>query len=94
MVISYVVTDKQIAEYPSSIDSEKWCTCIDGALTKDNYIASIKKGGFDNVEVLDEKIYTEGDQVDNRRISSLVIKAVKEYCVIIKIVITNEIFFY
>jgi len=78
MVISDLVTDKQIAEDPSSIDPEKWCSCIDGALTKDNYIASIKKGGFENVEVLDEKIYTEGDRVDNRRISSLVIKAVKD----------------
>ena len=78
MVISDLVTDKQIAEDPSSIDPEKWCSCIDGALTKDNYIASIKKGGFGIVEVLDEKIYAEGDQVDNRKITSLVIKAVKE----------------
>jgi arsenite methyltransferase len=77
MVISDLVTDKQIAEDTSSIDTDKWCSCIDGALTKENYIASIKKGGFDIVEVLDEKLYTEGDQVDNRRISSLVIKAVK-----------------
>ena len=77
MVISDLVTDKQIVEDPASIDPDKWCDCIDGALTKDNYIASIKKGGFNNVEVLDEKLYTEGDQVDNRRISSLVIKAVK-----------------
>ena len=76
MVISDLVTDKQIET--SSIDPEKWCSCIDGALTKQNYIASIKKGGFENVEVLDEKLYTEGDQVDNRRITSLVIKAVKE----------------
>ena len=78
MVISDLVTDKQIAEDTSSIDPEKRCSCIDGALTKDNYIASIKKGGFGNVEVLDEKLYIEGDQVDNRRISSLVIKAVKD----------------
>jgi len=78
MVISDLVTDRQIAENTSLVDPEKWCDCIDGALTKDNYIASIKKGGFENVEVLDEKIYTEGDHVDNRRISSLVIKAVKE----------------
>jgi ubiquinone/menaquinone biosynthesis C-methylase UbiE len=77
MVISDLVTDKQIAEDTSSIDPDKWCDCIDGALTKENYIASIKKGGFDIVEVLDEKIYTDGDQVDNRKISSLVIKAVK-----------------
>ena len=77
MVISDLVTDKQI-ENAESIDPDKWCDCIDGALTKENYIASIKKGGFAIVEVLDEKIYTEGDQVDNRRITSLVIKAVKE----------------
>jgi ubiquinone/menaquinone biosynthesis C-methylase UbiE len=78
MVISDLVTDKQIAGDPSLVDPDKWCSCIDGALTKENYIASIKKGGFDLVEVLDEKRYTEGDQVDNRKITSLVIKAVKE----------------
>jgi arsenite methyltransferase len=77
MIISDLVTDNQI-EDPSSIDSDKWCSCIDGALTKENYIASIKKGGFDTVEVLDEKTYTEGDHVDNRKITSLVIKAVKQ----------------
>jgi ubiquinone/menaquinone biosynthesis C-methylase UbiE len=77
MIISDLVTDKQIADDPSAIDPDKWCDCIDGALTKENYVASIKKGGFDTVEVLDEKVYTEGDHVDNRRITSLVIKAVK-----------------
>lgn len=78
MIISDLVTDKQIAEDPSSIDPDKWCSCIDGALTKENYIASIKKGGFGTVEVLDDRVYTEGDRVDSRRISSLVIKAVKQ----------------
>jgi ubiquinone/menaquinone biosynthesis C-methylase UbiE len=77
MVISDLVTDKQI-EDQSSIDPDKWCNCIDGALTKENYIASIKKGGFDTVEVLEEKTYTEGDQVNNRKITSLVIMAVKK----------------
>jgi arsenite methyltransferase len=47
-------------------------------LTSQNYIASIRKGGFDKIEVLDEKVYTEGDETDNRKITSLVIKAVKE----------------
>src|ERR671918_99739 len=78
MVISDLVTDKQIADDATSIDPDKWCDCIDGALTKENYIASIKKGGFDDVEVLDEKLFKDGDQVDNRKISSIVIKAVKE----------------
>jgi arsenite methyltransferase len=77
MVISDLVTDKQIAEDISSVDSDKWCSCIDGALTKENYVNSIKKAGFDTVEVLNEKIYTEGEHVDNRKITSLVIKAAK-----------------
>jgi arsenite methyltransferase len=77
MVISDLVTDRQIAEDASSIDPDKWCSCIDGALTKEYYIESIKNGGFDSVEVLDEKLYTDGDHVDNRRITSLVVKAVK-----------------
>ena len=78
MVISDLVTDRQIVDDPSSIDPDKWCNCIDGALTMENYVASIKMGGFGIVEVLDENHYTEGDQIDNRRINSLVIKAVKE----------------
>ena len=76
-VISDLVTDKQIANDISLIDPDQWCSCIDGALTRENYIASIKKGGFDTAEVLDEKIYAEGDHVDNRKITSLVVKAVK-----------------
>ena len=68
MVISDLVTDKQIAEDTSLINPDQWCSCIDGALTKENYIASIKKGGFENVEMLEEKIYIEGHQIDNRRL--------------------------
>jgi SAM-dependent methyltransferase len=77
MVISDLVTDKEVDS--DSIDSEKWCSCIDGALTKENYLNSIRKAGFTNIEVLDDKRYIEGDQVNNgQKISSLVIKAVKE----------------
>ena len=77
MVISDLVTDKEVQT--DSIDSEKWCNCIDGTLTKEHYIESIKKAGFTNIEVLDDKQYIEGDQVhDGRSISSLVIKAAKE----------------
>lgn len=76
MLISDLVTDREIAE--DSINPEKWCTCIDGALTKEKYLDSIRQGGFQTVEVLEERPYID-DQVDNekRRISSLVIKAVK-----------------
>src|ERR671921_352281 len=66
MVISDLVTDKEVQS--DSIDSEKWCSCIDGALTKENYLNSIRKAGFTNIEVLDDKFYIEeGDQVNDSR---------------------------
>ncbi len=55
MVISDLVTDKEVET--DSIDSEKWCSCIDGALTKENYLNSIRKAGFTNIEVLGDKCY-------------------------------------
>ncbi|MBA3977814.1 MAG: arsenite methyltransferase [Nitrosopumilus sp.] len=77
MVISDLVTSKEIGE--KSINSENWCSCIDGALTKDNYVDAIRKAGFTNVEVLDEKPYIEMENSDDggRKITSLVVKAIK-----------------
>src|ERR671910_2824630 len=46
MVISDLVTDAEIA--PIHADLEKWCSCIDGALTKEHYIESIRQAGFEN----------------------------------------------
>ena len=77
MVISDLVTDKEVQS--DSIDSEKWCSCVDGALTKENYLNSIRKAGFTNIEVVDDKLYIEReDQVNGRKINSMVINAVKE----------------
>ena len=82
MVISDLVTEKEVQE--NSVDSEKWCSCIDGALTKENYLEIIRKAGFRNPEILEEKLYTQDqqdgkeDKVDNRKISSIVVKAVKD----------------
>lgn len=85
MVISDLVTDKEIAI--DSIDAESWCSCIDGALTKDNYIQSMREAGFKNIEILDEKPYLEIKQQEpkqnqeyegRRKITSLTIKAIKE----------------
>ena len=76
MVISDLVTDKEVGL--ESANSDKWCSCIDGALTKANYIDSIRKAGFKNIEILKEMPYMEGDQLnEGRKITSLVIKAVK-----------------
>jgi arsenite methyltransferase len=80
MVISDLVTDKEVRG--DSVDSKKWCSCVDGALTKENYLDSIRKAGFQNPEILEEKLYTQ-EESDNkvdgnkRRISSIVVKAVK-----------------
>jgi arsenite methyltransferase len=87
MIISDLVTDKEIAV--DSIDAESWCSCIDGALTKDNYIQSMREAGFKNIEILDEKPYLEIEQREEpkqnqeyegrrRKITSLTIKAIKE----------------
>ncbi len=76
MVISDLVTDKEISE--NSINADNWCSCIDGALTKDNYIESIQEAGFTDLEVLDEKPYFEMEKTDERKIASLAIKAIKD----------------
>jgi arsenite methyltransferase len=80
MVISDLVTSKEIDI--DSVDTENWCSCIDGALTKENYIDSIKKAGFTNVEILDEKLYRElekqKEDQEKRQITSIPVKAVKE----------------
>jgi arsenite methyltransferase len=81
MMISDLVTDKEVDK--DSANPEKWCSCIDGALTKENYLDSIRNAGFENVEVLEEKPYID-EQEDNgnndtrRKISSLLVKAIKE----------------
>ena len=72
MVISDLVTSKEVDL--ESVNSEDWCSCIDGALTKENYIESIRKAGFNNIETLQETPYIEKD---GRKITSIVIKAVK-----------------
>ncbi len=76
MVISDLVTSKEMDEH--SVNAEDWCSCIDGALTKENYLNSIRESGFTNIEVLDEKPYIEiGNSDDGRKISSLAVKAIK-----------------
>jgi arsenite methyltransferase len=79
MVISDLITDKEVSS--DSVDSDKWCSCIDGALTKENYLESIRMAGFQNPEILEEKLYTQEEsdsKVDSKRkISSIVVKAVK-----------------
>lgn len=73
LIISDLVTSKEV--HGESVDAEDWCSCIDGALTKENYINSIKEAGFQNVSVLNEKTYME-DNKSERKITSVIIGAV------------------
>jgi arsenite methyltransferase len=49
MIISDLVTSKEVDL--ESVNSEDWCSCIDGALTKENYIEDIRKAGFYNRDI-------------------------------------------
>ena len=75
MVISDLITD---IELPSEeVNSDQWCECIDGALTKENYLSCMRQAGFKKIEVLEERAYMEGEKINGRKITSLVIKAAK-----------------
>jgi arsenite methyltransferase len=72
MIISDLVTSKEV--HGDSVNPEDWCSCIDGALTKENYINRIREAGFSDVRTLNEQIYLNDDKT-NRRITSVIIGA-------------------
>ncbi len=75
MVISDLVTDKEV--HGDSVDPDKWCSCIDGALTKENYLQCINNAGFQNIEILNEKTYMDENHFnDGRKIVSIIVKAI------------------
>jgi arsenite methyltransferase len=73
MIISDLVTSKEV--HGESVNADDWCSCIDGALTKENYINSIKEAGFQNVRVLNEQLYMNEDKTDGRNITSIIVGA-------------------
>ncbi|HEX2408312.1 MAG TPA: methyltransferase domain-containing protein [Nitrososphaeraceae archaeon] len=75
MIISDLITTKEISK--DDINSNEWCSCIDGALTKANYIKSIEDAGFQNIEFLNEKNYMdESNFSDERKIVSITVRAI------------------
>jgi arsenite methyltransferase len=75
MIISDLITTKEISK--DEINTNNWCSCIDGALTKENYIKSIKDTGFQNIEILNEKTYMDESHFsDRRKIVSIIVKAI------------------
>lgn len=73
MIISDLVTSKEVPG--ESINADNWCSCIDGALTKQNYINNIQKAGFHNVRILNEQLYKDEDKKNGRKITSIVVGA-------------------
>ena len=75
MIISDLITTKEI--HNNNINTDNWCSCIDGALTKENYLQSIKDAGFQNIEILNEKTYMDENLFnDGRKIFSIIVKAI------------------
>jgi hypothetical protein len=72
-VISDLVADRKA----ETIDPEMWSGCIDGALARGDYLASIKKAGFKDASVLEEREFMDGEPVNGRKITSIVVRAVK-----------------
>jgi hypothetical protein len=65
-------SSKEIQE--DSVNPKSWCSCIDVALTKENYLYSIKVVRFQDIEILSDHPYL--DEKDGRKITSLDITAV------------------
>ena len=76
MIISDLITTKEISK-DDEINTNNWCSCIDGALTKENYLQSIRDAGFQNIEILNEKTYLDENHFnDGRKIISIIVKAI------------------
>jgi arsenite methyltransferase len=77
MIISDLITCREVNEEENIINVDNWCRCIDGALTKENYIKSIRDAGFQNIEILNEKNYMDESLLsDGRKIFSIIVRAI------------------
>jgi len=74
IIISDLVTSKEV--HGESVNAEGWCSCIDRALTKENYVNSIKQAGFRDVMILSEQTYLSEDKTDGRKLTSIIVGAV------------------
>lgn len=73
MVISDLVADRKA----DSIDPEMWSSCIDGAMAKGDYLESIRQAGFKDPAVIEERKYASGDSIGGRKITSVIVRALK-----------------
>jgi ubiquinone/menaquinone biosynthesis C-methylase UbiE len=81
LIISDVVTSREVEK--TLVNDADWCDCVDGALTKENYLNSIRKSGFTNIEILEERPgnvvedYDKHSEKKTRNITSITVKAFK-----------------
>ncbi len=77
ILVSDIVT---YGEIPLEIrkNFQAWAGCIAGALEKQEYIDSIKKAGFKDIELISEKIFTEPN-MDERLVGKIISVQIKAY---------------
>ncbi|HYG00771.1 MAG TPA: arsenite methyltransferase [Candidatus Saccharimonadales bacterium] len=77
LVISDVVTSIEVEKV--LINEANWCGCVDGALTKENYLDTIKKAGFTNIEILEDRTGNVNEDIKKKtgNITSITVKAFK-----------------
>lgn len=73
MVISDLVADGKL----DSIDADSWSACIDGAIERKEYLTAIREAGFRDAKILEERNFNNGELIGGRKISSIIVKAVK-----------------
>lgn len=56
LLVSDIVTNNLPEEYRNSISS--WVGCIAGAMEEDEYLAAMRKAGFEDVRIIEKQVYT------------------------------------
>ncbi len=56
LAVSDTVSEKPLPEYLRN-DLNAWASCIGGALQRDEYLASVEKAGFSDIQVTSEKAF-------------------------------------
>ena len=72
--VSDIVVDGAISSEERE-NAALWAGCISGAIDRKEYLDTIKKAGFKNVEIVSEKNYDY--ELDNARLSSITISGTK-----------------
>lgn len=78
MMISDIVTEKELPDQIRRSFSA-WADCIGGALVKRDYLDAIKQAGFNDIKIVDEKVFLEEDMSEKikGKIISLKVEAKK-----------------